>query len=84
MITLKITEKLICKLFAENCSLVALLVEKNIISKDELYARKETFVEKYQKVFEALHDELDNPFMAMLFESTSEEATKCGGNDDNT
>lgn len=84
VIILKVTEKLIRELFAENCSLVALLVEKNIISKDELHARKEKFVEKYQKVFEALHNELDNPFMEMLFESISEEATKCGDNDDNT
>lgn len=72
-ITLKVTERLIKELFAENCALVALLVDKNIISKEELNARKENFFEKYEKVFEALHSELDNPFATSLFEGLKNE-----------
>lgn len=73
MITLKVTERLIKELFAENCALVALLVDKNIISKEELHARNEKFFEKYEKVFEALHSELDNPFATSLVEGLKDE-----------
>lgn len=59
----------------ENCALVALLADKNIISKEELNARKEKFFEKYEKVFEELHSELDNPFAISFFEDLKDEMT---------